>query len=87
MSQTLSPSSARGYGLARVRACGRSRVPASIAPSKRRRRTRHRVALVRSANVRTLNWQSYPPAIAASRLHGKGYHKLCGAIPIHTSPL
>src|SRR3954462_13418500 len=40
-----------------LRVCGVSRAPASIALSKRRSRTRHRVALVRSAHVRTPNWQ------------------------------
>ena len=35
----------------------RSRAPASIALSKRRRRLRSPVALVRSAHVRTRNWQ------------------------------
>src|SRR4029079_350672 len=39
-----------------LRVCGVSRSPAPIALSKRRR-TRHRVALVRSAPVRTPNWQ------------------------------
>ena len=63
MSQTLSPSSARCYGLARVARCGRSRVPASIAPSKRRRRTRSPVALARSGHVWTRNW----PTISASK--------------------
>ena len=65
MSQTLSAhSSARCYGLARVaRVCGRSRVPASIAPSKRRRRTRSPVALARSGHVRTRNW----PTISAGK--------------------
>src|ERR1700687_4286825 len=39
-------------------ACGRSRAPASIALSRRRRRTRSPVALVRSAHARTRNWQA-----------------------------
>ena len=46
-----------------LRVCGRSRVPASIAPSKRRRRTRSPVALARSGHVRTRNW----PTISASK--------------------
>ena len=57
MSQTLSPSVARCYGLARVARVWKISRPASIALSKRRGRTRHRVALVRSAYVRTPNWQ------------------------------
>ena len=63
MSQTLSPSSARCYGLARVARVCRSRVPASIAPSKRRRRTRSPIALARSGHVRDRNW----PTISASK--------------------
>ena len=59
-----------------LRVCGVSRAPASIALSKRRSRTRHRVALVRSAHVRTPNWQIIRRQIAASRLHGEGYRKL-----------
>src|SRR4249919_3938082 len=57
-----------------LRVCGRSRVPASIAPSKRRRRTRSPVALARSGHVRTAD--HIRRQIAASRLHGEGYRKL-----------
>ena len=70
MSQTLSPSLARCYGLARVaRGVEDLRAPASIALSRRRRRTRAPVALVRLAHVR--RWQttsastSPPPAFTA----------------------
>ena len=58
MSQTLSPSVARCYGLARV-----ARVWKYLARQRLSRSQRdaaehaHRVALVRSAHVRTLNWQ------------------------------
>jgi hypothetical protein len=56
MSQTLSPSIARCYGLARVaRVWKVPRATASIALSKRRNRTRSPVALVQSAPVRTQN--------------------------------
>ena len=54
-----------------LRVCGSSRAPASIALSRRRRRTRVPVALVRLAHVRTRNWQttsagtSPPPAFTA----------------------
>jgi transposase len=41
-----------------LRACGRSRAPASIAFSQRRSRTRAPVVVVRSAHVRTRNWQT-----------------------------
>ena len=58
MSQTLSPSLARCYGMARVARVWKIRAPASIALSRRRRRTRSPVALVRSAHARTRNWQS-----------------------------
>ena len=63
MSQTLSPSVARCYGLARVArvwTVSRASVYRSL---KRRSRTRSPVALVRSAHVRTRNW----PTISASK--------------------
>ena len=57
MSQTLSPSVARCYGLARVaRVWSISRASVYRALKETRPNT-HRVALVRSAYVRTLNWQ------------------------------
>ena len=56
MSKALSPSFVCCYGLARVARVWRF-APASIALSKRRRRTRAPVAPVRSAHVRTRNWQ------------------------------
>ena len=56
MSCALSPSVARCYGLARVARVWRSRASV-LSRVKRRSRTRHRVALVRSAHVRTPNWQ------------------------------
>ena len=58
MSQALSPSFARCYGLARVaRVWKISRASVFIALSKTRRRTQSPVALVRSAHVRMRNWQ------------------------------
>ena len=73
MSQTLSPSVARCYGLAREHACGGCRAPASIALA--RDAAEHncpspwsgRGMLGRGAG------RPYPPEIAASRLHGEGY--------------
>ena len=71
MSQTLSSSLARCYGLARVARVWKPRAPASIALARRRRRIRSPVALVRSAHVRTRNWPtisagtSPPPAFTA----------------------
>jgi len=62
MSQTLSPQCSLLWLDARC-ACVVGRVPASIAPSKRRRRTRSPIALARSGHVRTRNW----PTISASK--------------------
>ena len=59
-----------------LRACGRSRVPASIARSKRCRRTRSPVALARSGHVGSELADHIRQQIAASRLHGEGYRKL-----------
>jgi hypothetical protein len=84
MSRTLSPSFARCYGLARVApvwqvSSGRSRVPASIARSVRSRRSRSALAVVRSAPVRTRNWQtmsaarSRSPALTAKDIASHGH--------------
>ena len=56
MSQTVSPSTSRCYGLARSRARGVFRAPACIAFSSDRHRLRSPVALVRQALVRMLTW-------------------------------
>src|SRR5258705_9546882 len=72
------------------RGCGRSRAPASIALSRRRRRTRSPVALVRSAHARTpVLAEHIRQHIAASRLHGEGYRKLWARLRfagVRTSP-
>ena len=57
MSQGLCPPLLAVMVWRELRVCGASRVPASIALSKRRSRTRAPVALVRSGHVRTRNWQ------------------------------
>jgi hypothetical protein len=56
--QAQKPVEFNGMVWRELRARGASRVPASIALSKRRSRTRAPVALVRSAHVRTRNWQT-----------------------------
>ena len=63
MSQTVSPSTSRCYGLARVRARGAFRAPACIAFSRERHRLRSPVAAVRQALVRMLSW----PIISAGK--------------------
>ena len=64
MSQTVSPSTSRCYGLARVsRAWRVSRAPACIAFSRERHRLRSPVAPVRQALVRMLTW----PIISAGK--------------------
>ena len=57
MSRALSPSFARCYGLARVARVWKISRASVYALSNRRRRLRSPVALVRSAHVRTRNWQ------------------------------
>ena len=63
MSQTVSPSTSRSYGLARARARGVFRAPACIAFSSERHRLRSPVAPVRQALVRMLTW----PSISAGK--------------------
>ena len=63
MSQTVSPSTSRSYGLARVRARGVFRAPPCIAFSSERHRLRSPVAAVRQALVGMLTW----PIISAGK--------------------
>jgi hypothetical protein len=58
MRQTLSPSLARCYGMARVTRMWKVSRASVYRSSRRRRRTRSPVAVVRSAQARTRNWQS-----------------------------
>ena len=58
MSRALSPSFARCYGLARVARVWKLSRATVYRFSNRRRRLRSPVALVRSAHVRTRNWQT-----------------------------
>ena len=73
-----------------LRVCGRSRVPASIAPSKRRRRTRSPVVLARSGHVRTRNWPDHiRQQIAASRFTVRGtasYGRDCAFLAFAQAP-
>ena len=57
MSQALSPSFARCYGLARVARVWKISRASVYRSLKETRRTRAPVAPVRSAHVRTRNWQ------------------------------
>ena len=82
MSKALSPSFACCYGLARVARVWRSRAPASIALSKRRRRTRAPVALVRSAHVRTRNWQIISASKKCLPPSRRGLPQVMGAIAL-----
>ena len=79
MSQTVSPSTSRCYGLARVSRAGSvSHAPACIAFSRERHRLRSPVAPVRQALVRMLilaEWH-IRREIEASDFHGEGYRKL-----------
>ena len=75
MSRALSPSfcSLLMPGARRTRVEDLARAKVSIALAKRRRRTRSPVALVRSAHVRTRNWQIISAGkYNDSRLHGGG---------------
>ena len=63
MSQTVSPSTSRSYGLARVCARGVFRAPACIVFSSERPRLRSSVAAVRQALVGMLTW----PIISAGK--------------------
>ncbi len=78
MSQTVSPSTSRSYGLARVaRAWSEFRAPACIVFSSQRPRLRSTVAAVRQAFVGMLTW----PILSAGKskrptLMGEGYRKL-----------
>ena len=56
MSQTVSPSTSRCYGLARVSRAWSVRAPACIAFSSERHRLRSPVAAVRQALVGMLTW-------------------------------
>ena len=63
MSQTVSPSTSRSYGLARVSRAWMFRAPACIVFSSERPRLRSPIAAVRQALVRMLTW----PIISAGK--------------------
>jgi len=76
MSQTLSPSFARRYGLAELRACGTSHAPASIVLASRRRLTRRRrpgpVGACSDADLA----EHIRLHITGFGFHGEGYRKI-----------